>query len=111
MIAIEGRTAGEFIGGFEFIIAPVGPDSLHEGFIPTAPVAAAPAPTVPGRPALSVEHEARGLLNVIVLLTRCMELEATVTERAGWARDIEAAKQRLEQMYAAGLDRHFHKQM
>ena len=55
------------------------------------------------------EHEARGLLNAVVLLMRCLAVvPATEGERADWLREIRDANERLEQFYAAGLERGFH---
>ena len=72
------------------------------------------APTVPDFPprracaAKSPEHEARGLLNAIGLLTRCLEaVPATEDERLGWEREIRSSRERLECLYTAGLDRNF----
>src|SRR4051812_34530752 len=56
-----------------------------------------------------VEHEARGLLNAIGLLDRCLAtVVATESERLGWSRELRESQQRLEQLYAEGLDRNFH---
>ena len=56
-----------------------------------------------------VEHEARGLLNAIGLLDRCLaSVVATEFERQEWTREIQASRQRLEELYAEGLDRSFH---
>jgi hypothetical protein len=56
----------------------------------------------------SAEHEARGLLNAMGLLTRCLAaVPATADERLGWQREICESHERLERLYAAGLDRNF----
>src|SRR4051812_8235456 len=48
-----------------------------------------------------IEHEARGLLNAIGLLNRCLtSVVATEFERQGWSREIRESQQRLEQLYA-----------
>ena len=81
---------------------------------PAAAGAETPAVTVPAFPprvagcARSAEHEARGLLNAIVLLTRCVAtVPATEQERAEWGREICWSNEQLERLYAAGLDRNF----
>ena len=82
-----------------------------------APVAKKPAaartvrPPVVRRLAIErhVEHEARGLLNAVGLLNRCLAIAvATEFERSEWTREVREAQQRLEELYAEGLDRNFH---
>jgi hypothetical protein len=61
-----------------------------------------------GAEARSVEHEARGLINAIGLLSRCLDRGAgTEMERVSWFRQIPEAEARLEKLYAAGLSRRF----
>jgi hypothetical protein len=56
-----------------------------------------------------LEHEARGLLNAIGLLDRCLaSVVATDFEREEWTREIREARHRLDALYAEGLDRNFH---
>jgi hypothetical protein len=56
-----------------------------------------------------LEHEARGLLNAIALLDRCLaSVVATEFERQEWTREIHESRRRLEELYAKGLDRNFH---
>ena len=50
------------------------------------------------------EYEARGLLNLIVLLTRCVEgTTGSVEDKQQWLRDIADARQRIADLYRAGL--------
>jgi hypothetical protein len=57
---------------------------------------------------IAAEHEARGLLNVLALATRCVESGAC---GAGgpqeWVRDKADALERLERLYDEGLPRDF----
>jgi hypothetical protein len=58
--------------------------------------------------ARSAEHEARGLINVIGLLSRCLDLgRGTEMERLSWVSQVEEAELQLERLYAAGLSRGF----
>jgi hypothetical protein len=73
-----------------------------------------PAPAVRGqRPprrldADALEHKARGLLNLIAVVTRCAQGGgATADERREWQRQIDDATAQLEAFYAAGLSRSF----
>ena len=51
------------------------------------------------------EHQARELLNVILLLEQCLALaDATVAERAGWRSDLADAHGRLDDLLAPGRD-------
>ena len=62
------------------------------------------------RLALSVEHRARELLHGIMLATRCSEMStATAAQRQRWQRRVAASRRGLEELYAAGLDRDFHR--
>ena len=57
---------------------------------------------------IAAEHEARGLLNVVVLVERCIESDAS--KGAGphqWRRERADALERLERLYARGLPRDF----
>jgi hypothetical protein len=56
----------------------------------------------------SLEHKARGLLNLIAMVTRCAEGDgATAEDRRDWRRQIERANEQLETLYGAGLSRSF----
>lgn len=47
------------------------------------------------------EHEARELLNIALLLERCLALpDATAEERAAWEIDLEETRGRLEDRLA-----------
>jgi hypothetical protein len=51
------------------------------------------------------EHEARELLNLILLLERCLALpDATAAERAAWRADFADARRRLDDLLAPGRD-------
>ena len=89
-------------------IGQVIPPRAGEAGVPGAAVPAMP-PAGPHDCPQSAEHEARGLLNAVVLLRRCLAVvPATEGERSDWLREIREAGERLEQLYAAGLDRGFH---
>jgi hypothetical protein len=70
-------------------------------------------PGSPGRPGLStawnaaLEHEARGLLNLITIASRCREATADEGDRETWCREIRAARDQLEGLCRAGLRRNF----
>lgn len=55
-----------------------------------------------------LEHRARGLLNLVALVSRLLRDEAaTADERRQWLEDLDCAKERLEALYRAGLSREF----
>ena len=54
-----------------------------------------------------MEHEARGLLNLITLLSRCLRDAGGNAEHARWQAEVDEAKARLERLYEAGLSRTF----
>ena len=50
------------------------------------------------------EHEARGLLNLVGLLSHCLRNAiATDDERRQWRREVEEAAERLESLRRAGV--------
>ena len=50
------------------------------------------------------EHEARGLLNLVGLLSHCLRnAVATQDERRQWRREVEEAAERLESLRRAGV--------
>jgi hypothetical protein len=54
------------------------------------------------------EHQARGLLNLVALVSRLLrDGAATPDERRQWLEDLEGANERLEALYRAGLSREF----
>jgi hypothetical protein len=54
------------------------------------------------------EHAARGLLNLVALLTRCVEGGGgSQAERLEWRRQVADARARLEALYQSGLSRTF----
>ena len=54
------------------------------------------------------EHQARELLNLVLLLERCLRLlKATDEERAEWQAELESAHQRLEELLASPLQATF----
>jgi hypothetical protein len=56
----------------------------------------------------TLEHKARGLLNLIALVKRCAECEGTTAEeRREGQRQIDDANEQLEALYRAGLSRTF----
>jgi len=56
----------------------------------------------------TIEHKARGLLNLIALVTRCAGAEgATPADRRDWRRQLDDANEQLEAFYLAGLSRTF----
>jgi hypothetical protein len=59
---------------------------------------------------VALEHEARGLLNLIVIASRCLEGSADAGEREAWHREIHAAREQLEGLCGAGLSRTFLKE-
>ena len=59
--------------------------------------------------ASALEHEGRGLLNLIVIASRCVERAADEGEREDWRREIDRTRGRLERLYEAGLPRDFMK--
>ena len=74
------------------------------------PASARPPAAAAARTALraaALEHEARGLINLIVIASRCMEHSAEGDDREGWRWEIHAAAERLEALYRAGLPRNF----
>ena len=55
-----------------------------------------------------LEHQARGLLNLVALLSRCVEGGmGSPAERSQWADEVKDAKERLEALYESGLPRTF----
>ena len=55
---------------------------------------------------LSIEHEARELVHVMGLLTRCLQIpRSTAATRDRWERDLAAAGQKLNALHARGLRR------
>ena len=103
----EVKTAGDGPVGLDVGVtqAPPPPTLVLREVPPAPPPCAAGPDRCRAR---SAEHEARGLLNAIGLLTRCLEVvPSTPDERAEWQREIRDAGERLEQLYAAGLDRNF----
>ena len=55
----------------------------------------------------ALEHEARGLLNLIAIALRCLDRSAEGGEREVWRREIQAAREQLEGLCRAGLPRDF----
>ena len=56
----------------------------------------------------AIEHQARGLLNLIALASRCAATAgAGDDQRRAWRLEIDDANQRLEALYRAGLSRNF----
>lgn len=54
------------------------------------------------------EHEARGLLNLVALLSHCLlKTGATDDEKFQWRREVNEAKHRLQQLQELGLRRAF----
>ena len=71
------------------------------------PDAAARATSAPCAKRLdALEHQARGLLNLIALVSRCLD-DGTEAERAAWRAQVAEASERLEMLYRAGLRRTF----
>ena len=60
--------------------------------------------------AAALEHEARGLLNLVAIASRCEQRSADEGEREQWRREISKARGRLEGLYLAGLPRDFLKE-
>ena len=58
----------------------------------------------------ALEHEARGLLNLIAIASRCVDRAADESEQELWRREIDRARERLEGLYRAGLSRDFPKE-
>ena len=59
---------------------------------------------------IAAEHEARGLLNLIVLVTRCLESGGLPGRKAEQFVAARAeADERLDRLYNAGLPRDFHR--
>jgi hypothetical protein len=56
---------------------------------------------------IAAEHEARGLLNLIVLVERCVKNGVGAAHAVQWARDAASAREQLERLYAGGLPRGF----
>ena len=58
---------------------------------------------------IAAEHKARGLLQLIELVTRCLECGAgTEKDVEPWARAVADAQEELAILYRAGLPRGFH---
>ena len=78
-------------------------DPDHVFRVPAAPMPADPRAN--GR----AECEARGLLNLIALATRCLAngSNARTDESERWRAEVEHAQARLEALYASGLPRDF----
>ena len=61
-----------------------------------------------GRQREALEHKARGLLNLVAMVSRCLEDEtATPAEREQWREEIRQAGEKLEALYRGGLSRTF----
>jgi hypothetical protein len=56
---------------------------------------------------IAAKHEARGLLNLIVLVERCVKDGVGAAYAVQWARDAASAREQLERLYAGGLPRGF----
>ena len=55
-----------------------------------------------------LEHRARGLLNLIAMVSRCLQDgESTPDERRQWLEELGHANERLEALYSSGLSREF----
>src|SRR5688500_2894485 len=55
-----------------------------------------------------LEHQARGLLNLVAMVSRCLQDEtATPDERRQWLDEVGHANERLEALYRSGLSREF----
>lgn len=60
------------------------------------------------RAAEAMEHRARGLLNLVVLLSRCLQSgAASPDEKIQWRLHIDEANEGLRKLYGAGLSRTF----
>ena len=60
-------------------------------------------PVRPPQP-LATEHEARGLQNLVALLSHCLlKTVATDEEKRRWSCEVEEAKQRLGQLRVSGV--------
>ena len=110
----HGRPAGEGAGTGAAYPTRLNPDEVFQ--VSTAPAEyrhgpapAARAAAAPCRAADRMEFEARGLLNLIGFVTRCLDggAGATHEERQRWRRQIENSNARLESLYEAGLPRDF----
>lgn len=56
----------------------------------------------------AIEHEARGLLNLIGFVDRCLQSSLlSAGDHARWCRDRNQAIERLEVLYRAGLSPDF----
>jgi hypothetical protein len=52
----------------------------------------------------ATEHRARGLLNLVSLLSHCLrDAAATEDHRRQWRREIEEAARSLESLHRAGM--------
>ena len=61
-----------------------------------------------GRSSDDLEHRARGLLNLVAMVSRCLQDEtATPDERREWLDEVAYANERLEALYRSGLSREF----
>ena len=67
-------------------------------------------PDVAATWAAALEHEARGVLNLVVIASRCAERSADEGEREQWRGEVDRAWGRLERLYEAGLPRDFPKE-
>jgi hypothetical protein len=61
-----------------------------------------------GAPGAGGAHDARELLNLVDMLTRCLQLpDITEAEWRQWPAEIADANRQLETLYAGGLSRDF----
>lgn len=105
---VVGR--GAIVGQREF---PVVVETLVN--LPAPETARAGAPTGDrvhagrgGRSSDDLEHQARGLLNLVAMVSRCLQDEtATPGERRQWLDEVGHANERLEALYRSGLSREF----
>lgn len=92
--------------------APAG--SILKVRVPEAAPRPVPHPRRPAEAGMKrldrIEHEARGLLNLVTLLSRCLQGGdggGSADERQAWRTEVAEANERLEGLYAAGLSRTF----
>ena len=106
--AVEVVARGAIVGERQF---PVVVETLvNVPAVPTAPGGerVQPGPECGRRRGEDREHRARGLLNLITLVSRCLRDDAaTPDERRQWLEDLECANERLEALYRSGLSREF----
>ena len=105
---VDGDSAAA--GAFQRVrvVADRGADVFTRDPAPGNPGAARPAEGPSPKRVDALEHEARGLLNLIGLLSKCLAAGwGSQSERLEWRVQVADAERRLDEICQAGVPRNF----